>query len=178
MPPKQNTFSPTRRFVWLGLLAVPACAPLPATSPLSREERRGLRLSEIVVDTDAATFLSTGAQERRNELPLDLRGVLRREFANRLGSGGWTLRAEIQRFNLAGSASTAFGQDQSELSGVLRLVDTQGRLRASIPVTVTAGVAGESLLGSAARAATASQGRFYRTLLVRFAEDARALLLG
>lgn len=178
MPRDTESFMPNRRLVCLGVLTATACAPLPATSPLSRDERRSLRISEIRVDTDAANFLSAGAEDRRNLLTGDLRAALRREFSDRIGSGGWTLVAEIQRFNLVGGTSTAFGRDQSELSGVLRLLGTEGRLRASIPLTVTAGVAGESFAGSAARAAVNSRGGYYRDLLARFALEARTLLLG
>lgn len=170
--------SPARRTLLAGLLAVPACAPLPATSPLSRDERRSLRIERIEVEANAANLLSEAAEERRNLLPGDLTEALRGDFADRIGSGGATLIAEIQRFNVVGGTATAFGRDRSELSGVLRLVDTGGRVRASVPITVTAGVAGESFAGSAARAAVNSREGYYRDLLDRFAADARVLLLG
>ncbi|SLN50942.1 hypothetical protein ROJ8625_02535 [Roseivivax jejudonensis] len=163
----------------LGAAGLAACAPIPSDTALSPAERRALRLSTIQVVPSGATFLNSGAQEVRNVIAPDLQGVLRREFSDRIvAQGGWTMQVELARVAVASATSTALGRDQSQLDGTVRLVDPSGALRASVPITVTAGEAADSVLGGAAAAITGSRSRFYRQLLGTFARDARTTILG
>ena len=159
------------------VLALMACAGGSA-APLSREERRDLRIGAFQVVTSGAVFDGAGAQEVRNLLPSDLEGALRGEFADRRASGGWVMQAEIARLRVVGGTATATGRGQSELSGSLRLIDGAGALRASVPLTVTAGTERESLAGTLVGSVTGSRGRFYRAMLAQFARDGREVLLG
>ena len=156
-----------------------ACAPIATDTALSPAETRALRLSQIDVQSTGAAFLNPGAEEVRNLLAPDLRAALQTEFSDRIvQSGGWTLQAEIQRLAVASATSTALGRDQSQLAGTLRLIDTSGTLRASVPVEVTAGEAAGGVLSGAAQAIANSRSRYYRQLLGTFAQDSRAVLLG
>ena len=88
------------------------------------------------------------------------------------------MNVEIARFNLAGSARTAMGRDQSQLQGSVRIIDPSGRLLATYPIQVVAGTAAESRTGALARAAVTTADGFYRSLLTSFARDSRAQILG
>lgn len=163
-------------------LAVAGCAGSPRTA-LTADERRNLRVAEVRTVTTAAVFDGAGAEERRNFVGPDLSAELRDEFRDRLADQGWTLEAEIALLSVVGATATSFGRDRSALEGTLRLIDPAGTVRASAPITVTAGAARESLggriVGAASTAATGGgRGRFYRTLLDQFARDGRTLLLG
>ena len=163
-------------------IALAACAGR-TTLPLSAEERASLRIGDVQIVSSAAVFDGAGAEERRNRLSPDLTAELRDEFADRIAAGGWTLQAEIGRLAVVGATATSFGRDRSELQGSLRLIDPTGALRASVPITVTAGASRETLGGSIVGAATTAvtgggRGRFYRSLLNDFARQGRELLLG
>lgn len=172
----------TRRFVVLGALAalpvLAGCAPAPYANPLSREVRAGLRFSDITVSTSGAAFESARAGDYASRLGPELQAQLRRAFSDRLDQDGVTLAVEIQRLNVAGSAGTAFGRDQSRMTGSARVLDREGRLMASYPVTVIAGEARETRLGALAAAAVTSADRYYRTLVADFARTTRSQILG
>lgn len=161
----------------LGLLG--ACAPMPVSSPLSAEATRALRIATFAVTTQEGLFDTEGARERRPTLPAELSAALRREFSDRLVDGeGWTMQVSVTRLTLASSAQTAFGRDQSQMEGVVRLIDPTGAARASYVVQVTAGEAAETTTGAIAAAAVTRQGRFYREMLEAFARSARVQILG
>ena len=165
----------------LALLAgagLAACAPLPNTNPLSRDQRAALAFSGIEVTTSGAAFESTLAADYSSALAPDLEGVLQREFADRLNPDGARLIVEISRFNLAGSAATAFGRDQSRLLGTVRVVSPGGLLLATYPIQVLAGEAAESRTGAILGAATNRAGGYYRDLVTGFARDTREQILG
>ena len=106
------------------------------------------------------------------------------QLVDRLGALSTTLdlgvvmNVEIARFNLAGSARTAMGRDQSQLQGSVRIIDPAGRLLATYPIQVVAGTAAESRTGALARAAVTTADDFYSGLLTSFARDGRAQILG
>ena len=170
-----------RRIFLLGTLAagsLASCAPTPHANPLGREARAALRLGRIEVRTEGAAFESARARSQASQLGPDLEAELRRTFSDRLDPSGATLVVEIQQVNLAGGTRTAFGSDQSRMTGAVRLLGEDGRLRASYPVTVIAGEARETTLGALAAATVGSADRFYRTLLVDFARTTRSQMLG
>ena len=171
-----------RRFFLTGALVVApllaACAPTPYANPLGREARAALRFSEVEVTTSGAAFESARAADYASRLGPELRAELRREFSDRLDPGGVRLAIEVQRVNVAGSTGTAFGRDQSRLSGAARVIDREGRLLASYPIAVVAGEARETRLGALAAASVTSADRFYRALLSDFATTTRTEILG
>ena len=171
-----------RRGLLLGALAAlplaVACAPTTRVNPLPREVRAGLRLAQVSVSTQGAAFESSRAADFASRLGPELQAQLRREFSDRLDPAGMTLAVEVQRFNLAGGTGTAFGRDQSRLTGSVRILERDGRLMASYPVAVIAGEARETRLGALASAAVTTAERFYRTLLSDFSRTTRVEVLG
>ena len=159
-------------------LGLAGCTAGPSATPLTASERSGLRIGAVQVITTGTVFDGMGAEEARNFLRPDLEGELRQSFGDRLAAQGWLLQAEIARLTVVGGTATAFGRDQSTLEGVVRLVRPDGVVRATIPVTVTAGRARESLGGRVVGSVAGGRDRFYRRLLDRFADDARELALG
>lgn len=168
----------SRRLTLAGIAAALAACAAPTTTPLTNAERRDLRIGSVQVVTSGAAFQGDGAAEIRNFLAPDLTAALRDAFSDRLASDGWLLQAEIGRVAVVGGTATALGRDQSEIAGVLRLVDPGGTLRASVPITVTAGRERESLGGRIVGAAVGGRGRFYRSMVADFASDGRQVLLG
>ena len=161
----------------LAALALAACA-VTDPSPLSDEEAAALTISSIDVATASTAFETEAAGELRNFLAADLTSSLRREFADRTGSGGWRMQAQVATLRLASGTATTVGTDQSAMTGTLRLIDATGRVRASVPLTVTAGAQATSVRGAAMGVLFGRQGRYYRTLLDNFAAAGRARLLG
>ncbi len=157
--------------------ALAACAP-PDPNPLSRQARAELRLSEIVVSTEGAGLESGLARRYSSSLAPDLRAELTREFSDRVGGGSAKMLVDVSRFNVAGGTATAFGRDQSQLQGAVRIVDGNGALRATYTIQVLAGEAAESTSG-ALFGSVANSGRgYYRDLLEQFARDTREQVLG
>ena len=170
-----------RSFVLAALAVVPVlagCTPTPYASPLGREARATMRFSAIEVNAQAAVFESSLAANYASRLGPDLQANLRREFADRMDASGLTLVVDVQRFNLARSLRTAMGQDQPRLSGVARLVERDGTLVGSFPVTVVAGEARATAAGAVAVAAVTTADGFYRSLLADFARQTRGTVLG
>ena len=167
-----------RRRLALCLAALPLAACVGGGSTaLTGDERRALRIGAVEVVTTAAV-LENGGVDLRNVLSPDLREALRDEFRDRLAPGGWTMQVEVARLNVVGGTSTALGRGQSRLDATLRLIDPSGTLRATTPITVTAGAAAEGAVGTVAGALTGRRGRFYRALLEDFARESRRLVLG
>ena len=176
---ENDTLMTRRSLIALGLSAtLVACAPLGAPNPLPRDLRRSLRLADITVITEGASFQNTRAADRASTLGSDLRQYLSREFSERLAPEGMTLQAEVSRLNVASGSATAFGRDQSRLQGTVRIIDTDGALLASYPVLAVAGSPRETRGGALAGAAVNSAGGYYRDLLDRFARDTREAVLG
>lgn len=161
-----------------GLPLLAACAPTPYTNPIGREARAALRFSDIVVSTSGAAFESARAADYATRLGPELRAALRREFADRMDPAGVPMFAEIQRLNVATGTGTAFGRDQSRMSGAVRVLDLQGQVLGSYGIAVVAGAARESRLGALAAASLSSAERFYRALIDDFAATARTEILG
>jgi hypothetical protein len=157
-------------------LAATACAG-PTGTALTRAERRALRIASIQVQPSGGDFRNAGT-EFRNRIVFDLAEALRREFSDRIDPSGVTLIAEIAVLDVVGGTATATGRGQSQLSATLRLVEPSGALAASIPLTVTAGEARETLAGTAVGAVTGGRGSFYDDLLEAYARDARTVVLG
>ena len=170
-----------RVFLITGLMAVPfvmGCTPTPYVGPLGREARATLRLARIDVAAQGTVFESSLAREYASRLGPELQANLRREFADRMDSGGMTVVVEVQRFNLARSLRTTMGRDQSRLSGTARLLERDGTLVASYPVTVIAGEARGTTVGALATAAVTTADGYYRSMLTDFARETRAAILG
>lgn len=167
-----------RLFLIMSASDLAACAPQPYSNPLSREARAGLVFSRFDVVTTGASFESNLATDYASRLGPDLAAVLRSEFSDRVRSDGVVMNVEIARFNLAGSARTALGRDQSQLQGSVRITDASGRLLATYPIQVVAGAAAETRTGALARAAVTTAEGFYRGLLTGFARTSREQILG
>ncbi len=171
-----------RRFFLSGALAglpmLVACAPTPYTNPIGREARAALRFSEVTVSSSGAAFESARAADYASRLDPELRAALRREFADRMDPAGVPLMVEIQRLNVATGTGTAFGRDQSRLSGQVRVLDRDGRVLGSYGISVVAGEARDSRLGALAAASVSSAERFYRALVNDFAATTRTEILG
>ena len=161
----------------LSALALSACATGPEQA-LSDDEAAALEIAQIRTSTSGTIFETDAASELRNFVSADLTSALRREFADRTAGTGWTMVAEIDTLRLASGTATTVGADQSSMTGTLKLADPTGRVRASVPVTVTAGEAATSVRGAAVGVLFGRQGRYYRTLLDRFAREGRTRLLG
>ena len=155
-----------------------ACSPTPYANPLSREVRAALRFRRIEVDTGGAAFESARAADYATRLGPELQAQLRQEFSDRIDPAGVTLAVEVQRLNVTSATGTAFGRDQSRLSGAARVLDREGRLLASYPVTVIAGTARGTTVGALASAAVTTAEGFYRTLVADFARTTRTEILG
>jgi hypothetical protein len=158
------------------LSALAACAG-PTGTALTRAETRALSIADVRVVTSGGAFLN-GGPDYRNRIVGDLEAALRAAFSDRLDPSGWEMRVEIGTLDVVGGTATASGRGQSELSATLRLLDRAGALRASIPLTVTAGRARETLTGTAIGAITGGRDRFYANLVEAYADDARIVLLG
>jgi hypothetical protein len=158
------------------VLLVSACAG-PTGTALTRDEMRALRIRDIRVDTAGGAFLN-GGTDYRNRIVGDLEAALRTAFSDRIDGSGWQMRIEIGVLDVVGGAATATGRGQSELSATLRLLDRTGALRASVPLTVTAGSARRTLTGTAIGAITGGRDRFYANLVEGYADDARNVILG
>lgn len=170
-----------RLFLLAGLAAVPllaGCTPTPYAGPLGREARATLTLARIDVASQAAVFESSLAREYASRLGPDLQAYLRREFADRMDPAGMTLVVDVQRFNLARSLRTTMGRDQSRMTGVARLLERDGTLVASYPVTVIAGEARTTTTGALATAAVTRADGYYRSMLTDFARETRATIMG
>ena len=165
-------------FLMTGASALAACAPQPYANPLSREVRAGLMFSNFDVVTTGAGFDSNLAAGYASRLGPDLAAALRSEFSDRIRPDGVVMNVEIARFNLAGSARTALGRDQSQLQGSVRITDPAGRLLATYPIQVVAGTAAETRTGALARAAVTTADGFYRGMLTDFARASREQILG
>ncbi|TFL17056.1 hypothetical protein [Jannaschia formosa] len=163
------------------LALLPAVLAAACTGPtgtaLTRAERGALRIASFRVDPSGGDFRNAGP-DYRNRIVGDLAEALRREFSDRVDPNGWVMQAEIGVLDVVGGTATATGRGQSQLSATLRLIDQRGALRASIPLTVTAGAARETLTGTAVGAITGGRDRFYRDLLEAYARDARTVVLG
>lgn len=155
-----------------------ACAPTPYANPLGREARAALRFARIEVNTAGTAYESARAADYASGLGPQLQARLRRAFSDRLDPGGVTLAVEIQRLNVAGATGTAFGRDQSRMSGAARVLDREGTLLASYPITVIAGQARSSTVGALASAAVTTADGYYRALLDEFAQNTRIEILG
>ncbi|PWJ19185.1 hypothetical protein SAMN05421539_104116 [Jannaschia seohaensis] len=166
-----------RRFLALLPAALAAACTGPTGTALTRAERSALRIAAFRVDSSAGDFRN-GGPEYRNRIVVDLAEALRREFSDRTDPSGWIMQAEIGVLDVVGGTATATGRGQSQLSATLRLIDQGGSLRASVPLTVTAGAARETLTGTAIGALTGGRDRFYGNLLETYARDARTLVLG
>jgi hypothetical protein len=137
-----------REFFVVSLGFAAACAPLPDTNPLGRDTRKSLTISSVEVSTTGTAFESVRAADHSSALAGDLRGVIEREFSDRMASGGLKLVADIARINLAGATTTAFGRDKSLMQGSVRLVDASGATVASYAIQVVAGDAAETTTGA------------------------------
>lgn len=166
-----------RTLLSMGAASLLAACAGPTGTALTRDERRALRIAAFAVVVDGAD-LRNGGPEFRNRIVQDLAAEMRSEFSDVIDPSGWTMQAEISVLDVVGGTSTALGRGQSELTGTLRLVDTSGALRASLPITVTAGAARESLGGQAVGAITGGRSGFYNDLVESFAREARVLTLG
>ncbi|WP_371153311.1 hypothetical protein [Jannaschia sp. 2305UL9-9] len=166
-----------RMFTSLALMALASACGGPTGTALTRDERRALRIAAFPVATEGADFRN-GGPDFRNRLVPDLSGAMRREFSDVVDPSGWTAQAEIAVLDVVGGTATATGRGQSRLSGTLRLIDPSGGLRASIPITVTAGAARETRSGQAIGALTGGRRGFYDDLVDAFAREARLLTLG
>lgn len=167
-----------RRIFLAALASTPLAACTgPTGTALTRDERRALRIASFRVAPTGGDYRN-GGPEFRNRIVLDLADALRREFSDRVDPSGWIMQAEIGVLDVVGGTATATGRGQSQLSATLQLIDQSGTLRASIPLTVTAGEARESLAGTAVGAITGGRSRFYEDLLETYARDARIVLLG
>ena len=174
-----------RRFLTVGALALggaaglAGCAPQPHANPMGRELRASITFSEVSVTTAGAALESRRASEAATALGPELEAALRQAFSDRMAADGMArMVVEIDRFNLAGGTRTAFGSDQSRLSGAVRVLDGEGRLLGSYAVVVTAGEAAETRLGALAGAAVGSADRFRRQLSQEFARTSRLQVLG
>ncbi|SDE35781.1 hypothetical protein [Limimaricola pyoseonensis] len=168
-----------RSLIALAAAATLAACGTPDPNPLSRSARAEMQLSTISVATEGTGFESGAAQRFSSRLAPDLETALAREFADRLGRGGqWQMQVDVSRLNVAGGTSTAFGRDQSRLSGAVRIIDPSGALRGSYTIQVLAGEAAEGTGGALLGAAVNSAGGYYRDLLEAFARDARMQVLG
>ena len=165
-------------FLMISATALAACAPQPYSNPLSREARAGLGFSRFDVVTTGASFDSSLATDYASRLGPDLAAALRSEYSDRVRPDGVVMNVEIARFNLAGSARTAMGRDQSQLQGNVRIIDRAGRLLATYPIQVVAGTAAETRTGALARAAVTTADGFYRGMLTSFARTSREQILG
>ncbi|RYG92870.1 hypothetical protein EU803_01835 [Loktanella sp. IMCC34160] len=169
-----------RRFILaaMGGLAIAACAPLPNTNPISREVRASLTFSEVSVSTDGTAFESVRASDYSSRLAPDLRGMIEREFADRMSTGGVRMVVDIARLNVAGATTTAFGRDRSLLQGQVQIITNDGRVLGTYAINVVAGDAAETTAGAVIDAAIQSGDGYYRDLLDAFAQDTREQVLG
>ncbi|WP_422071967.1 hypothetical protein [Tranquillimonas rosea] len=156
-------------------LGLAACAPMPRSNPLSRAAASNLTFSGVTVSTSGAGYENSRAAQYSSRLGPDLQGVLAQEFSSRIeGSGGARMEVDVARLNLANSARTAFGGDQSRLQGTVRLIENGSNATiASYVIDVVAGAAAETRTGALFGAAVNSSDRFYRQLLTAFADQAR-----
>ncbi|MGR3436028.1 MAG: hypothetical protein ACU0CO_14240 [Shimia sp.] len=157
---------------------VAGCAPIQTPSALSSDTQRALRLSDVRVATPNAVLDTRGARDRASTLQSDLRTALRREFSDRLAPGGFTMEVDVTRLTLPTSTQTAFGRDVGRLQGSVRLIDAAGVLRATYLIQVEDGTAAETTTGALAQAAVTRREGLYRDLLVAFARQTRADVLG
>ncbi|SFP88470.1 hypothetical protein [Tranquillimonas alkanivorans] len=163
-----------RRHFLLLSAAVPlaACAPTPRTNPLSRSLASNLQLGSINVSTAGAAYENARAGEYATRLGPDLEAALRQELSGRLSPGAPArMEVEVSRLNLASSARTAFGSDQSALVGSVRLVSPDQGVLASYVVDARAGEAAETRAGALLDTALNLGDRYYRRLLTTFADD-------
>ena len=161
----------------LAALTLAACAATDL-SPLSDDEAANLSIARIEVVATSTAFETEAARELSNFLAADLTSALRREFADRTGSTGWRMQAQVTALRLGSGTATTVGTDRSTMSGTLLLIDGAGTVRATVPLTVTAGAQATTVRGAAMGVLFGRQGRYYRTLLDAFAAEGRQRLLG
>ncbi len=153
-------------------LTAAACTPEPRTNPLSREAARSLTFSEFDVTTTGTAFESGAARDYASRLAPELEAALGQEFRSRRGDGA-RMEIDIASLNVAGGRSTAFGRDQSRMTGTVRIVDSGGRVMASYQIQSLAGEAAQSRWRAVFDSATQSAEGFYRVLLRDFARSTR-----
>lgn len=154
------------------------CSPEPRINPLSASVSRSLTISGVDINTQAAAFESERARDYSSRLAADLRAALRREFSDRLSPAGARLRVEVARLNVADSASSAFGRDQSALQGLVQVVEPgTERVLANYAMDVRAGQAAESRTGAIFSTVFESSGGYYRELVDDFAEQTATRVL-
>lgn len=176
---QRRRFLVTGGLVLAGAAGLAGCAPQPRANPMGRELRGSITFSEVSVTTAGAALESRRAADAATALGPELEAALRQAFSDRMAAQGTArMVVEVDRFNLAGGTRTAFGSDQSRLSGAVRVLDGQGRLLGSYAVVVTAGEAAETRLGALAGAALGSADRFRRQLAQDFARSTREQMLG
>jgi type IV pilus biogenesis protein CpaD/CtpE len=169
-----------RRSVIIALCAasLAACAPLPNTNPISRDVRASLTFSSIEVNTSGTAFESTRAADYTSRLSGDIRGLLEREFVDRMNSGGVKMIVDVARINVAGATTTAFGRDQSLLQGSVRVVGLDDAVLGTYAIQVVAGGAANTTTGALVDSAIHSGDGYYRDLVGGFARDVREQILG
>lgn len=164
-------------FAMIAATALVACAPLQSTNPIAREVRQSLTFSSITVNTTGAAFDSGRATEFSSSLKGDLETALKTEFVDRLDPAGVQMVVDLARINLAGSTTTAFGRDQSTMSGSVRILDGDALL-GTYAIQVVAGDAAQTRTGALFDSAIRSSNGYYRSLVNGFARDARVQVLG
>ena len=153
-------------------IAAAACAPEPRSNPLSREAARSLTFSEIEVTATGTAFESTAARDYASRLAPELEAVLAQEFSHRRGDGA-RMEVDIASLNVAGGRTTAFGRDQSRMSGTVRIVDGGGRVMANYRIQSLAGDAAQSRWRAVFDTVTRSADGYYRVLLREFERSTR-----
>ena len=153
-------------------LTVAACTPEPRSNPLGREAARSLTFSEIEVTSTGTAFESTLARDYASRLAPELEAVLEQDFSHRRGDGA-RMEVDIASLNVAGGRTTAYGSDQSRMSGSVRIVDNDGRVMANYRIQSLAGDAAQSRWRAIFDSVTRSSDGYYRVLLREFARSTR-----
>lgn len=155
------------------VLAAAGCAPMPRSNPLSRAMATSLTFSDITVSASGAAFENRRAAGYSSRVAPELEAVLKQRFAKRMNPGSAArIEVELARLNVADSARTAFGSDQSALSGTVRVISAGGGVLASYVIEARAGEAAETRTGALFDAAVRSSDGYYRQLLDAFARQA------
>ena len=164
-------------FALASAVAISACAPLASTNPIAREVRQTLQFSSVTVNTQGTAFDSSRASEFSSALSGDLRTALETEFVDRMDPAGVQMIVDVARLNVAGSTTTAFGRDQSTLSGSVRVLDGVALL-GTYTIQVAVGDPSQTTTGALVSSAINSGTGYYRDLINGFARDARVQVLG
>ena len=167
-----------RFLILFTLLVAVACTPLNRVNPLSAGVAKTIQFSEITVKSEGASFESDYARQQITRLAGDVDAELEKVFASRKSPNGWIMEVRMVRLNVADSRRTAFGYDQTRMTGVVTLINpATSAVEAVYDIDVRIGDAAETKTGALIQTAVNSQQGFYRAAIVDFANITKTRIM-